>query len=53
MSVCVLREVFTDHEMPAGFGEIKGKALRERRAWRQQCKWSVPPEQEVGSWGES
>lgn len=53
MSICVLREVFKVHAMPAGFGEIKGKTLGVRRAWRQKCKWSVPPEQEVGPGGES
>lgn len=36
--------------MPAGFGEIKGKAFRERRTWGQGRQESVPPEQEVGSW---
>lgn len=43
MSVCVLCGVFTDHEMPVGFGEIKGKTLRERRAWRQGCRGPVVP----------
>lgn len=31
MSVCVLGEVSMNHEMPAGFGEIKGNVFRERR----------------------
>lgn len=31
MSTCVLREIFKVHETPAGFGEIKGKALGEER----------------------
>ena len=43
MSMCVLCGVFTDHEMPVGFGEIKGKTFRERRAWRQGCQGSVVP----------
>lgn len=32
MVMWVHREGFTEHEMPAGFGETKGKAFRERRA---------------------
>lgn len=49
--MCILKEAFTDREMPAGFGEIQGKAFRKRRAWRQKCKGSVPPEQKVSLWG--
>ena len=48
-NVSVFSTVFRDHEMPAGFGEIKGKAFRERRAWGQGRQEPVPPEQEVGS----
>lgn len=51
MSMCVLTEVFTERETPAGFGEIRGKAIRKRRAWRQKCKGLVPPEKKVGSRG--
>lgn len=49
--MCVLYEVCTDHEAPAGFGGTEGKASRDRRAWRQGRQGSVPLEQEVGSGG--
>lgn len=29
--LCVLGDVFMDHEMSAGFREIKGKVFRERK----------------------
>lgn len=51
MSVCVLQEVFMNQEIPAGFGEIVGKAFGKKKAWRQT--WSVPPEEMVGSRGQA
>ena len=43
-NVSVFSTVFRDHEMPAGFGEIKGKAFRERRAWEHGAGRSLQEE---------
>lgn len=42
-----------NQDVPAGLGEIVGKAFWKKRAWRQTCKWSVPSEEVVGSWGQA